>query len=120
MSPRDSTLILPQLVVSMTAISGIRPRRSEAILCMTRDCPSGVIRGHGPSFNALRAATARSTSSTPAFHAPYRFVRGRADGVERLASGRGNILVADEQVVMVELGRGVDSHAEWSPGESTR
>jgi hypothetical protein len=66
-SPRDSTMILPQLVVSMTAISGSRSRKIAAILCMMRDRSSGVMRGHGPSSNAWRAAaTARSTSSTPA------------------------------------------------------
>ena len=59
----------------LAAVGRLDDRRSRAaaragcaaIRCMMRDRSSGVMRGHGPSSNARRAAaTARSTSSTPA------------------------------------------------------
>ena len=66
-SPRDSTMILPQFMVSIVAISSIRSLSRLATRCKARDRSSGVNRAHGPSSKAVPAAPiARSASSAPA------------------------------------------------------
>ena len=85
-------MILPQLIVSMTAISASRSRRSVATRCMMRDRSSGVIRGHGPSSNALRGGDrAIDVLHAGLGHAADRLVRRRADRLERLAAAAGTL-----------------------------